>query len=82
MLELRGLTKTYRTGDKALAEVSFTVPKGQVVGLIGPVRRGQVDADPLHQPARRADVGRILLSGTELTGLSPAPSAASGGGSG
>jgi ABC-type multidrug transport system ATPase subunit len=32
MLELKGLTKTYRTGDKALAEVSFTVPKGQVVG--------------------------------------------------
>lgn len=35
MLKSTDLTKTYRTGDTALAEVSLEVPKGQVVGLIG-----------------------------------------------
>jgi phosphonate transport system ATP-binding protein len=36
MLRIETLGKTYKTGDKALSDVSFNVPKGQVVGLIGP----------------------------------------------
>ena len=36
MLRLQNLTKTYRTGDRALNGVSLTVEPGQVVGLIGP----------------------------------------------
>jgi ABC-type multidrug transport system fused ATPase/permease subunit len=31
MLELKNLSKTYRTGDKALQNVTLTVPKGQVM---------------------------------------------------
>ena len=41
MLELKSLTKTYKTGDKALSDVSLTVPEGQVVGLIGPSGAGK-----------------------------------------
>ena len=37
MLELKNLSKTYRTGDKALHNVTLTVPKGQVMALIGAV---------------------------------------------
>ena len=49
MLKIEGLTKTYRTGDKALRDVSFSVPSGQVVGLL------QVGV-----PAERADpIGAI-----------------------
>jgi hypothetical protein len=44
------LSKTYRTGDKALQNVTLTVPKARS-GADRAIRRGQVDADPLHQPA-------------------------------
>lgn len=39
MLSVETLTKV-STRDKALADVSFTVPKGQLVGLIGPSGAG------------------------------------------
>jgi phosphonate transport system ATP-binding protein len=41
MLELKNLSKTYRTGDKALQNVTLTVPKGQVMALIGPSGAGK-----------------------------------------
>jgi len=41
MLELQGLTKTYNTGDKALSDVTLTIPDGQVVALIGPSGAGK-----------------------------------------
>ncbi|ADZ70300.1 phosphonate ABC transporter ATP-binding protein [Polymorphum gilvum] len=70
MLELRDLTKTYRTGDKALAEVSFTVPKGQVVGLIGPSGAGKSTLIRCINRLVEPSAGKVLLAGSELTGLS------------
>ena len=41
MLELQGLTKIYNTGDKALSDVTLSIPDGQVVALIGPSGAGK-----------------------------------------
>jgi len=41
MLKVEHLSKTYKTGDKALDAVSFSIPAGQVVGLIRPSGAGK-----------------------------------------
>ncbi|PHQ68349.1 MAG: phosphonate ABC transporter ATP-binding protein [Sneathiella sp.] len=41
MLQLNGLTKVYSTGDKALSDVTLTIPNGQVLALIGPSGAGK-----------------------------------------
>ncbi|WP_376878082.1 phosphonate ABC transporter ATP-binding protein [Albirhodobacter sp. R86504] len=71
MLKLTHLTKTYRTGDKALAEVSLEVPKGQVIGLIGPSGAGKSTLIRCINRLVEPTSGQILLSGAELTGLPP-----------
>jgi len=38
-LELKGVTKTYPNGVKALDDVSLTIPHG-MFGLLGPTARG------------------------------------------
>ena len=69
MLELKHLSKTYRTGDQALTDIGFTVPAGQVVGLIGPSGAGKSTLirciNRLVEPSR----GSVVLGDTELTTL-------------
>ena len=69
MLELISLTKTYKTGDKALSDVSFTVPKGQLVGLIGPSGAGKSTLIRCINRLVEPSSGSIRLGGRELTGL-------------
>ena len=70
MLDIGGLTKTYRTGDKALADVSFSVPRGQVVGLIGPSGAGKSTLIRCINRLVEPSAGSVRLNGTELTTLS------------
>jgi len=69
MLELHDLTKTYKTGDTALGGVSFTVPKGQIVGLIGPSGAGKSTLIRCINRLVEPTAGRISLGGHDLTGL-------------
>jgi phosphonate transport system ATP-binding protein len=59
MLELKNLSKTYRTGDKALSERDADRAERPGHGADRAVRRRQVNADPLHQPAGGADIGQV-----------------------
>lgn len=69
MLSVEHLTKTYKTGDKALSDVSFTVEKGQVVGLIGPSGAGKSSLIRCVNRLVEPTSGAIKLNGTDLVGL-------------
>lgn len=70
MLDIQGLTKTYRTGDKALSAVSFSLPKGQVVGLIGPSGAGKSTLIRCVNRLVEPSEGSVRLNEVELTTLS------------
>ncbi|MDP5055780.1 MAG: phosphonate ABC transporter ATP-binding protein [Marinomonas hwangdonensis] len=69
MLTIESLSKSYRSGDKALTEVSITIPKGQVVALIGPSGAGKSTlircVNRLVEPTQ----GTISLADTQITKL-------------
>ncbi|WP_372927698.1 phosphonate ABC transporter ATP-binding protein [Marinobacter sp.] len=69
MLELKHLSKTYRTGDRALTDISFMVPAGQVVGLIGPSGAGKSTLIRCINRLVEPSGGSIFLGDTELTSL-------------
>jgi len=71
MLKVEHLSKTYKTGDKALDDVSFTVPAGQVVGLIGPSGAGKSSLIRCVNRLVEPSAGRIWLGERELTSLGP-----------
>jgi subfamily B ATP-binding cassette protein MsbA len=64
-----GVDFRYDQGDPVLSDVSFTLPKGKVVALVGPSGAGKTTiADLLprfHDPVG----GRITMDGVPLTGL-------------
>ncbi|WLD56740.1 phosphonate ABC transporter ATP-binding protein [Salinispirillum sp. LH 10-3-1] len=72
MLTVDALNKTYKTGDKALTDVSFTVPKGQVVGLIGPSGAGKSTLIRCINRLVEPTAGKILLNDLDITDLSTA----------
>jgi phosphonate transport system ATP-binding protein len=70
LLRIEGLSKTYRTGDKALTDVSFTVPAGQVVGLIGPSGAGKSTLIRCINRLVEPSAGKVYLDDLNVTGLS------------
>ncbi len=70
MLEVTKVSKTYSAGDKALDNVSFTIPAGQVVGLIGPSGAGKSTLIRCINRLVEPTSGRISLGGTDITGMS------------
>jgi phosphonate transport system ATP-binding protein len=69
MLRIENLRKRYHTGDQALKDVSFTVPAGQLVGLIGPSGAGKSTLIRCVNRLVEPTGGRIFLDDLELTAL-------------
>ena len=70
MLNVKNLSKTYAAGDKALDNVSFSIPSGQVVGLIGPSGAGKSTLIRCVNRLVEPSTGSIELGETTITGLS------------
>jgi len=70
ILEGEGLTK-YFGGLPALTDVSFTVARGEIVGLIGPNGAGKSTLLNLISGIFSPSDGRVLFQGRDVTGLRP-----------
>ena len=69
MLRLEKLTKTYKTGDKALTAVDLEVPLGQLVALIGPSGAGKSTLIRCINRLVEPTSGSVYLGGVDLTRL-------------
>lgn len=75
MLEVRGLTRRKRDvcgGSVALQDVSFSVRRGEIVGLAGLVGAGRSEVARAIFGAERFDEGEVLLEGRPVHFSSPA----------
>ena len=66
VLEGTGLSKTFK-GRRVVDNVSVQVGQGEIVGLLGPNGAGKTTTFYLITGLIRADGGRVLLDGTDLT---------------
>ena len=70
MLEIRGLGKTFGTGDKtveAIADVSFAVDDGEFVCVVGPSGCGKTTLLKCVAGLLRPTRGEVVLRGTRVT---------------
>ena len=69
ILEVRNLSKSYG-GVKAVNNVTFSVNKGEIVGLIGPNGAGKTTSFNAIAGAEKPTSGEVLLNGEKVTGRS------------
>lgn len=67
VLEIEGLNKSF-ADNRAVRDLSFTVKKGEVFGLIGPDGAGKTTAMRMIAGLVRPDMGKIRLLGHTLPG--------------
>ncbi|MFC4314925.1 ATP-binding cassette domain-containing protein [Steroidobacter flavus] len=70
-LTLEGITFSYREACAVLQSVSFTVPAGKTVAVVGLSGAGKSSLIRLLFRLYEPDAGRILLDGTPICDLSP-----------
>jgi branched-chain amino acid transport system ATP-binding protein len=77
LLAASGISKHFG-GVQALAEVSFSITRGEIYGLIGPNGAGKTTLFNLLTGIYAPDSGRFAFDGDDLSGLKPHQVAARG----
>jgi len=70
LLEVRGVSKHFG-GLLAVADVSFNLNEGEILGLIGPNGAGKTSLFNVVNGVYKSDSGTITFSGKDITGRSP-----------
>jgi branched-chain amino acid transport system ATP-binding protein len=70
LLFVAGLCKRFG-GLEAVSDLSFNVGEGEILGIIGPNGAGKTTAVNLIPGVIKPTSGRVLLAGTDATGLAP-----------
>jgi phosphonate transport system ATP-binding protein len=71
MLEVKNLTKVYDGGVQALTDISFTVPSGQFLAVIGLSGSGKSTLLRCINRLVEPTAGQILWNGEDITAASP-----------
>jgi branched-chain amino acid transport system ATP-binding protein len=70
LLQVRGISKRFG-GLQAVADVSFNLGEGEILGLIGPNGAGKTTLFNLVNGVFKSDAGTIAFWGKDITGRSP-----------
>jgi branched-chain amino acid transport system ATP-binding protein len=70
ILDVRAISRRFG-GLQALSEVTFSVTKGEIVGVIGPNGAGKTTLFSTLVGLVRPDTGTVTLDGKDLAGLKP-----------
>ena len=70
MLEVRSLSKSFG-GFRAVAEVDFAVPEGQIAAVIGPNGAGKSTLFNLITGHLLPTAGQVFIDGRDITGVRP-----------
>lgn len=66
MIEIKNITKVYGGKNKAVDNLSLTVPTGKIVGFIGPNGAGKTTTLHMMTGVLSPDQGQILLNGKDI----------------
>ncbi|MBI5142047.1 MAG: ABC transporter ATP-binding protein [Nitrospirae bacterium] len=73
MIEIKGITKTYRAGSeifKAVDNVSLSIGKGELMSIVGHSGSGKTTLLSLIGGLTRPDSGTVVIGGTDLWSIS------------
>jgi branched-chain amino acid transport system ATP-binding protein len=70
LLDVRGLAKRFG-GVQAVADLTFSLGEGEILGLIGPNGAGKSTAFDLINGVRAPDRGSVIFRGEDITGMAP-----------